>query len=239
MKNKTERKKAFNLILQSKGGAGKSFLTYLLGLKHEHDSETFFVDLDKSTRTSESQLQFLISKKRVANINLTNRENKIDRERLFNVLEHLNEMQHDTFFLDCGAPESEQLPSLFTVDFTPDELKEFEQTLNGDIIFNVVIAGGSAYVSCMNYLEEILILKDLFKIYIYINQYTFNTTPELINEVENNARELGIEVRKFGNIFPDRASGQEILINAKKGLGMSSYSSFAAKTQLKRELKNI
>lgn len=240
MKNsKSNTGKEFNLIVQSKGGAGKSFLTYFLALKNENDNSTFFVDLDKSTRTTENQLKFLIQEKRVANINLSNRENKIDRERLFSVLEHLNELQFDKFFLDCGAPESEQIPSLFSVDFTPEELKEFESTLDGKIKFNVVIAGGSAYIASMNYLEQILVLKDLFEITVYINEYTFSTTPELIEEVKNNADKIGIPFKKFGNIFPDRASGQEILINAKKGLGMSSYSSFAAKTQLKRELQNI
>lgn len=238
--NNLSDKKTFNLILQAKGGAGKSFLTYLLALKNETNKDSFFVDLDNSTKTSTNQLQFLIEEERVADINLANRENKIDRERLFNVLEHLNEFnKFNTFFLDCGAPESEQIPNLFNVDFSPEELKEFEEQLDATIIFNIVVAGGSAYTSCMSYLEKILVLNGLFTINIYINEYTFNTTPDLIEEAEKIGLNMNLGVKKFGKIYPDRQSGQEILINAKKGLGLSNYSSFAAKTQLKRELKTI
>ena len=47
--------------LQQKGGAGKSMLTYLLGLKHQFNQQVAFVDLDQSTQTSTHQLLFLNS----------------------------------------------------------------------------------------------------------------------------------------------------------------------------------
>ena len=52
-------KKKFFLNIQSKGGSGKSMLTYLQALKNETNEKTCFVDLDSSTKTSTQQLKFI------------------------------------------------------------------------------------------------------------------------------------------------------------------------------------
>lgn len=51
--------KQFHFILQAKGGVGKSFLVYLLALKHQSQPGTYFVDVDASTQRSSRQLAFL------------------------------------------------------------------------------------------------------------------------------------------------------------------------------------
>ena len=51
--------KTFYYNIQSKGGTGKSMLTYLQALKHEENDKIAFVDLDSSTQTSTRQLHFL------------------------------------------------------------------------------------------------------------------------------------------------------------------------------------
>jgi cellulose biosynthesis protein BcsQ len=56
--------KIFYFNIQSKGGAGKSMLTYLQALKHETNDQAVFVDLDSSTKTSVRQLRFIGIKKR-------------------------------------------------------------------------------------------------------------------------------------------------------------------------------
>jgi len=50
--------KSFYFNIQSKGGSGKSMLTYLQALKHEKNEKAAFVDLDSSTQTSTRQLHF-------------------------------------------------------------------------------------------------------------------------------------------------------------------------------------
>jgi cellulose biosynthesis protein BcsQ len=42
--------------IQSKGGAGKSMLTYLQAIKNEQNEKAFFVDMDGSTLTSSQAL---------------------------------------------------------------------------------------------------------------------------------------------------------------------------------------
>ena len=110
--------KHFIFNIQSKGGAGKSMLTYLQALKHEDNDKALFVDLDNSTKTSLKQLQFLSTKKRIAEVSINDNKRRIDREKLFDVIEKLAALEpFDTVFIDFGAPESQQFPSLFNLDF--------------------------------------------------------------------------------------------------------------------------
>jgi cellulose biosynthesis protein BcsQ len=52
--------KQVNLILQSKGGVGKSLLTWFLA-NHYSDENVLFMDVDESTRTSSSRLASILS----------------------------------------------------------------------------------------------------------------------------------------------------------------------------------
>lgn len=52
-------KKKFFLNIQSKGGSGKSMLTYLQALKNETNEKTCFVDLDSYNKTATQQLKFI------------------------------------------------------------------------------------------------------------------------------------------------------------------------------------
>ena len=123
--------KTYYFNIQSKGGAGKSMLTYLQALKYESDEKSLFVDLDSSTMTSVRQLRFVGLKKRVVESDIFDRLRKIEREKLFQVLESVNRTPHERVFVDFGAPESEQLPGLFSIDFSVDEFRDFEQGLGG------------------------------------------------------------------------------------------------------------
>src|SRR3954467_6296999 len=116
--------KTFYFNIQAKGGAGKSMLTYLQALKNEDNENALFVDLDNSTKTSLKQLKFLKEKRRLVETDITDAVKRIEREKLFQVLEGLRGMDFNEYYLDFGAPESEQLPSLFTLDFSADEFKE-------------------------------------------------------------------------------------------------------------------
>ena len=235
--------KTYYFNIQSKGGAGKSMLTYLQALKHEQDDKALFVDLDSSTKTSVRQLKFIGLRKRVVEVDIFDRLRKIERERLFQVLESLNKTTYERIYVDFGAPESEQLPGLFSIDFSIDEFKAFEQELGAAFRFNVVMAGGTAYRSCFEYLKKLTAAIDgRFPMVVCVNEFTFQHYEHLIEEVRQfaDATEGLIEsVKPFGSIQADRNSGQVITENIREGRGLSDYQSFAAKTIIRRELAKV
>ena len=237
--------KTMYLNIQSKGGAGKSMLTYLQGLKHQENDQVAFVDLDSSTQTSFKQLKFICDKNqdRVLRIDIFDNFKKIEREKLFQIFEALNAFNYKEFFIDFGAPESEQLPGLFSIDFSIDEFKQFEKELNVKIVFNVVVAGGTAYTSSFLYLRRIAdLVNGKFDVFAYINELTFVNYPVLIDEVKQwvkSTNSLVKEVKFFGAINVDRSSGQQITENIKEGRGISDYTSFASRTIIKREIAKL
>ena len=238
-------KKKFYLNIQSKGGSGKSMLTYLQALKNETNEKTCFIDLDSSTKTSTQQLKFILvqANNRLLQIEMFDNLKKIEREKLFDIFSGLNSYDFDEYYIDFGAPESEQFPALLKLDFTVDDFKEFEKELNAEFIFNVVVAGGTSYMSSFNYLKDITTLIDgKFDVNVLINDFTFANYPQLIDEIKAWAKEKKgkiKEVKQFGAILVDRSSGQKIIDNVKLGLGLQDYTSFTSKTILKRELKRI
>ncbi len=237
--------KTIYLNIQSKGGAGKSMLTYLQALKHQENDQVAFVDLDSSTQTTSKQLKFIAEKntERIIQIDIFDSFKKIEREKLFQIFEALNVYNYKEIYVDFGAPESEQFPGLFSIDFSIDEFKLFEKELNVKFIFNVVIAGGTAYSSSFLYLRRITELVDgKFDVYAYINELTFVNYQVLIDEVRSWAKQtksLIKDVRLFGAINVDRTSGQQITENIKEGRGITDYTSFASRTIIKREMAKV
>ena len=244
-KNNKVKMKTIYLNIQSKGGAGKSMLTYLQALKNEENEGTAFVDLDKSTKTTAKQLRFLGGKsiERVFEIDLFDSHKRIEREKLFKIFEALNETNFSDIYVDFGAPESEQLPSLLSMDFSIEDFKEFETGLDAKIVFNVIIAGGPAFASCFEYLKLITgIVKGKFEVIALPNEFTFQNYPSQIEELKDfvaATKGLVKEVKPFGDIQVDRESGRIITDNVKEGLGLSHFNSFAVKLIIRKELAKI
>jgi hypothetical protein len=235
--------KTFLFNVQSKGGAGKSMLTYLQALHNEENKNVLFVDLDSSTKTSIRQLKFLASGQRIAEINLLDHNKKIDREKLFEVMESLNQHDFETFYLDFGAPESQQLPAIFTFDFTVEQFKEFETYLDAKFLFNIILAGGPSFSSCIEFTDQMIHpLGKFFDCNLYLNEYTFQGQPTLINEIEQYAEkycDIITCIKRFGNFATDRTSGQKILQVIRQGQGISGYKNFVTKTIIKREIEKV
>lgn len=237
--------KTFYFNIQSKGGAGKSMLTYLQALKHEKNEKTAFVDLDSSTQTSTRQLHFLTQQEanRLFSVDIFDNLKKIEREKLYDVLQAFNAQPFDEIYIDFGAPESEQLPSLFSLDFSIDEFKEFEKELKAKFVFNVILCGGTSYASTFDYLKKLTeIVKGKFEIAMYLNELTFqnyNLLIDELNEFAKKAKGYISKVVRFGDIYVDRNSGQIITENIRNGMGFIGYNSFAAKTIIKREMTKI
>ncbi len=237
--------KTFYFNIQSKGGAGKSMLTYLQALKHEKNEKTAFVDLDSSTQTSTRQLHFLTQQEanRLFSVDIFDNLKKIEREKLYDRLQAFNAQPFDEIYIDFGAPESEQLPSLFSLDFSIDEFKEFEKELKAKFIFNVILCGGTSYASTFDYLKKLTeIVKGKFDIVMYLNELTFqnyNLLIDELNEFAKKAKGYISKVVRFGDIHVDRNSGQIITENIRNGMGFVGYNSFAAKTIIKREMTKV
>lgn len=144
--------KQLNFIVQAKGGVGKSLLSYLVAIAHESDESTLFVDADSSTKTSSRQLKFL-GENRTEALSLLNEKEVLVRDNLISYLESLIDSPFQKFYLDFGAPESEQLPSLIERDLP---FKEFTDELNFKVIFHIVIGGGGAYSASVDYLQKMM-----------------------------------------------------------------------------------
>ena len=236
--------KTFYFNVQSKGGAGKSMLTYLQGLKYENNDGVAFVDLDYSVKTSSTQLRFLALRERLFAMNIYNDYKKVDREKLFKVLETLNEQRFSSVIIDFGATESEQLLSFLEYDFTVDEFKAFEREMDASFVFNVVVAGGTSYLAGMQYLKKLAeLLEGNFEITACANEFFFNEENKvLINELAEFIEKTGgriSQLRVFGKISPDTESGKTIINHIKSGNGLSSYTGYAARTIIKREIQRI
>lgn len=249
MKTKSKSKKTIKMKdmqfnIQSKGGSGKSMLTYLQALKYEKDPRTYFVDFDSSVKTSIQQLGFLQEKlpARFATMDLLDAKNKIDRQLLFENLEELAEKDYDLFFLDFGAPESDQLPSLFTTDYSIDDFCEIGEQLHCRFTFNVVVAGGGAYKRCTDYLQKVAKLVDgRFDLNVFINQGTFVIHPQLMEELEafaSTAENKIAAVKYFGDFDATTAPHRNILRTIEQGKGMEAYR-FIERIKINKELSKI
>ncbi len=234
----------FQFNIQAKGGAGKSMLTYLQALKQQGNDRAYFVDFDSSVKSSCQQLRFLQGRtpSRFAMMSLLDSRDKLDRQLLFENLFQLAQKDYDCFFLDFGAPESDQLPSLFSKDYTIEEFKAVQDELNAQFIFNVVIAGGSAYEPCTQYLQKIVLLnRGVFETNIYINESTFAGTPQLVKELMTfgaSGEKYINAIRLYGDFDITTAPHRSILQKISEGKGLEAYE-FIEKIKMQKELSKI
>lgn len=234
----------FQFNIQAKGGAGKSMLTYLQALKEQKNDRSYFVDFDSSVKSSCRQLKFLRGKtpSRFATMSLLDEREKLDRQLLFENLYQLSLKDYDCFYLDFGAPESDQLPSLFSKDYTIEEFKEVQDELNAQFIFNIVMAGGGAYEPCTQYLQKVVLLnKGLFEVNLYINESTFSGTPGLIKELtalgSDGAKHVNA-IKLYGDFDITTAPHRSILQKISEGNGLEAFQ-FIEKIKVQKELSKL
>ena len=235
--------KNFHFIIQAKGGCGKSMYTYLQALKNENNQRSYFVDTDSSVKTSSTQLKFLYGKspQRFGTMNLLDDRDRLDRQLLFQNLLELSQMDYDDFYLDFGAPESDQLPSLLSKDYTIDEFKQIQDELNAHFTLHVIIAGGGAYTACTNFLQKIVtIVRGILEINVLVNQSTLNHSY-LLDEITTFIKDKknGINSLKvFGDFDITTAPHKKILSYIEQGRGMDAYV-FIEKIKIIKELNKI
>ena len=115
--------------------------------------------------------------------------------------------------------------------------------MDARFVFNVVIAGGTAYVSCFEYLKTISkLVSGKFAINAYINEHTFYDHEHLVDEIRGFAHKTkGIisSVRPFGNLLPETNGTKQVINGIMLGKGLAYYTSFSSKTIIRREMKKL
>ena len=227
--------KNLHFIIQSKGGVGKSCLAYLFALSNEDNDKSLFIDNDSSTKTSSRQLQFL-EDSRVETISLLDGRDVLVRDRMVSILEDLSESPFTDIYFDFGAPESEQFPALLERDLP---FKEFCQELDLKAIFHVVIGGGGAFRSSVNYLNKMMdVAPSNFPIIVWENKTSFRNLDQNSNDLKENCARLKLTLKSFGDFEPTTVLGSQILHGISKGYGLNQYT-IGAKMRLKRELSTL
>jgi cellulose biosynthesis protein BcsQ len=225
--------KKFHFITQSKGGVGKSLLMYLFALKYGHKKDSLFVDLDSSTESSKSQLSF-IDPDNFDMVSLSDEKEALVRDQLVSYLEELSLSSFQEVYFDMGAPESAQLPALIRYDLP---MKEFADELGFEMVFHVVIAGGTAYKPSVSYLTQLVQTTAAdFKIIVWKSITSFRKFPELSDELEANCRKMNLEFRQFGDFEPESELGGKILDGARLGFGLKDYQT-GPRMKLKAQLQ--
>lgn len=220
--------KTFHLILQSKGGVGKSMLTYFYALQSENDHSSLFIDVDNSTKTSDRQLAFLRTKsvKRLAKLSLFNEEAKQDRMMLVSSILELAKLDYTSYYLDFGAPESEQFPSMVQRNIPVTMLKKVEHKIQGSLVFHIVIGGNTAFKPSLEYLTLLLeVLEGQFKIVVHPNKFSFigPARAEQQAYLEKFCQQNQLPVVAFGGIDPESAAGKQIVHYAQQGKGLDAF----------------
>ncbi|GGH55809.1 hypothetical protein GCM10007423_63770 [Dyadobacter endophyticus] len=201
-------KKQVVFIAQSKGGVGKSFITWFIA-RNKKDSQAAFIDLDKSTRTSD-RLKSIVGEKRVLELSIIDGNLKLDREGFINIFEKISKAKTDEWFVDLGAPESDELRSFFANDVPAEELKEMLEELGIDLKIFVVLAGEDAFHASVNFYKELTKLTgDNINVIAVKNEGTFGS---LESQEHGDAllSELGIDFVKVGKM-PVGNSANEII----------------------------
>ena len=226
--------KQINLIVQSKGGVGKSLLLWFIA-QIEKDNKSIFIDLDESTQTSSNRLEFL-GEGRVKAIKILDANKKLEREKILDLFETLSKTKATEFFIDFGAPESQELLKVFTHDIDAQTLAEALTEMGVKLRIFVVIAGRDALRSCMDYYTNLhTSLDGKITVFPLINEGTLGgieKIEELKTQLENK-----LPYYPFGGLG-EAESGKSVIniISTKKS---PETLNFTARLAYKKGIKQV
>lgn len=142
------KKKVF-IITQSKGGSGKSVLTFMLAVKYE---EAMILDLDDATKTTMKQVAW----REPTHVPFLDRETqRIDRGAFNGFFESIIESKKKLFIADLGTSVAEQLPKYFALN-SVDSIIEILKSSNVDLKIVCVIGGENMFRETMGYAAELI-----------------------------------------------------------------------------------
>lgn len=160
-----EAKKKIQFVCQSKGGAGKSVFTYLAANKYP---EAMIFDMDDATKTTMKQLAY----RSPTSISFFNETESIDRGKFTAFIETVaNKDFQGDYICDLGGATSQQLPTYLKF-IGAGNLKEVLDSFDIELEIICIMAGGSIFSSCYNFLIELSEnVNNQFKIIVALNEF--------------------------------------------------------------------
>jgi hypothetical protein len=201
--------KNVHLILQAKGGVGKSLFTWFVA-QAEKDTKTSFIDLDESTQTSFNRLEYIVGNKRIRHFQILNDSKRMEREKIIGLFESLSKAQSPNIYIDFGASESEEFKKLLSLDIPAEFLKA--ELIQMDIQLNlfIILAGRDAFVSSYQYFEVLLEqIGGAFPYCVLLNEGTFGG-QDALNDVKSEFQTKQINFKSFGNLG-ESESGKDVI----------------------------
>lgn len=141
-------KKKIYLITASKGGCGKSTLSWMCAEKYK---DAVILDLDDATTTTMKQLAY---RKPIKVSFLDPTTKRIDRGAFNGMFESIIEAKKDLFIADLGASVAEQLPKYFFANGA-DVIMEILNGSGIEVQVVCVVGGGNIFKATMEYLVEL------------------------------------------------------------------------------------
>jgi hypothetical protein len=201
--------KKVHLILQSKGGVGKSLLMWFIA-QIEKENNSIFIDLDESTETSATRLGSVVGAGRVRHFKILNENKKLEREKILNLFEVIAETKTENWFIDFGASESEEFRRLLEFDISAQSLITELKSMNIELQIYVIIAGRDTLITCLKYYNALkTVLKDDVFYLALMNEGTFGGI-ESIEQGKENLKNAEIDFKCFGGIG-ESESGKDII----------------------------
>lgn len=230
--------KKVHLILQSKGGCGKSLLTWFLANYYADKEEVYFMDVDESTKTSSSRLEGILSPERVSFFPILNEQKRLERELFLAMFERISRLKANLLFLDFGAPESEEFKKLLEFEISAESLVEELRELGIELVLFVVVAGRDAFTSSIRFYEALLELADsTIETRLLMNEGTYGGI-EAVAMAKQNLLAMDIPtVYTFGNLG-DSQSGKDIIKIVASGQKPENMS-LAVKLTFKKAMSQI
>jgi hypothetical protein len=232
--------------VQGKGGAGKSFLTYLFALKNYHDENVLFIDADFNSKTSSTQnLLFLVPKKnknRIVFFGILDEQKNIKKDLFKLMLYRFSkpDFQFEKVFIDFGTLESDQFLDLFITFFNPGELKNLEDKFNLKFIFQVVVAGNTNYLACMSYLEKVQqIFGEHHDIIIYPNFEKFSHADKQLEQLKAYAQRFKLLCKPFGDFGKGSESETDVRLMMQQGKYLDDFPDMITQWLVEQETQNL
>jgi hypothetical protein len=212
--------KTIHLILQAKGGVGKSLFTWFVA-HAEKETKTSFIDLDESTHTSANRLESVVGNKRIRHVEILNDSKRMEREKIIGLFESLSKAQSPNIYIDFGASESEEFKKLLEFDIPSNILKDEMIRMELDLRIFVVVAGRDAFISCFNYYQLLSQqLSEHFKTVILLNEGTFGSS-EAFEIAKAKLSSATLEYKCFGKLG-ESESGKDVIKILTDGKGEES-----------------
>lgn len=238
---KQQSMKKMTFIIQSKGGVGKSALTYMMANKLlSQDKETFektvFVDMDEGTRTTTTQLQFAT----INSLKLVSAKTKqIDRSLLDKFFIGFAEQEDYTNAIcDMGATTSEQFLKFLDDGGSIEFLEALKDMLK--IEFLCVVAGQDSFQSSGTFCHEIFKKLNGITDLRLVKNNLFYYSDAQNTELQKLSKTYKAPILEFNLIDGQQENSlKEVKDLMQEGKAAVNDSSFATKIRFNTVLKNF